>query len=152
MEVPSGADRFDYLARFIVGKNMINATEKLMVTHFLVAEAGLKRMITMTDRKTHSLLKNKYTQGVELCDRYIGNQQVNIDEMCNYLGYFAALETIARSGLPPMDIKKSLVEDTNMEIINDLKNLGVLFEERFITSGLLELYQDEIRKKTLTFN
>lgn len=117
---------------------MEDVTGKLLATRFLAAEAGLKRMAAMTDKRTHSLLQDKYVRGVGLCDRFIDNQKINMDEMCSYLGYFAALESITRSGLPPADIKKSLLEDTDMEIINDLKNLGVLFENRFIASGLIE--------------
>lgn len=137
---------FDYLARFIVGKNMDDVAEKFLITQFLIAEIGLSRMVDMTDKRTYSLLKSKYAQGIELCDQFISNKKIYIDDMYNYLGYFAALETIARSGIPPMDIKKSLVEDTNMEIISDLKNLGVLFEERFITSGLIK------KDSTIVFN
>lgn len=129
---------FDYFARFIIGKNMEDVSKKLQTTHFLVAEVGLNFMADMTNKRTHSVLSCKYDRGIELFDQFINNKKIDMDEMCNYLGYFAALESIARSGLPPMDIRKSLVEDTNMEIINDLKNLGVLFEERFITSGLIK--------------
>ncbi|WP_162309362.1 hypothetical protein [Cohnella abietis] len=50
----------------------------------------------------------------------------------------ASLETVARSGLPPMDIEKSLIDDTDIKIINDLKLLCEVFQSKFINAGIVK--------------
>jgi hypothetical protein len=54
------------------------------------------------------------------------------------------LETVARSGLPPVDINISLIEDTDNEIINDLRALCNVFKDKFINSGIFKENEDVV--------
>lgn len=43
-----------------------------------------------------------------------------------------------------MDIKKNLVDDTDIEVINDLRILCNVFQNNFINSGVFKEYNDVI--------
>ncbi len=129
---------FDYLARFIIAKNLKDLDVKKHAYNNLVAEYGLKKLGKIIDKNLYNTVKRKYEKGIKECEQFINNKKVDYDELLNFSGYLASLETVARSGIPPLDIKKSLIDDTETEIINDLRMLCDVFSNRFIDAGILK--------------
>jgi hypothetical protein len=129
---------FDYLARFIIAKKLVNTNSKRAVSYKLVAEHGLKKLERMTEKKIYKALTKKYEIGINACEKFVNNTNSIFDEILYFAGYLASLETVARTGMPPLDIKKSLIDDTNTEIINDLRLLCNVFENKFINTGILK--------------
>jgi hypothetical protein len=135
---------FDYLARFIIAQNLENIDVKESVYRHLAAGRGLKRLESMTENKLYKTLVRKYENGIEVCERFVNNEKSDFDEILNFSGYLASLETVARSGMPPLDIKKSLIDDTNIEIINDLRALCNVFKDKFINSSIINEDEDVV--------
>lgn len=135
---------FDYLARFIIAKNLKNKNDKKLAYSNLVAGNGLKRLERMIDKKLYMTLNKKFDSGLGICECYIYNKNIDFSELLDFSAYLASLETIARSGMPPDDITKSLLDDTDVEIINDLKMLCNVFQDKFINSGIIKEYKDII--------
>ncbi len=128
---------FDYLARFMVANKIKNSSDKKLAYSHLVADHGLKKLERMIGKRDYKTLDKKYSKGIKECKQFINNKKSSFDEIINYAGYLASLEFIARSGIPPQDIKKSLIDDTDTEVINDLRILCNVFEDKFINSGFL---------------
>ncbi|MDF2891786.1 MAG: hypothetical protein K0R80_2153 [Clostridia bacterium] len=128
---------FDYLARFIVANKIKNTNSKRSAVNNLVAGNGLKRLEKITEKRLYDELDKKYKNSVKMCEGFVNDGKSNLDEMLYIAGYLASLEIVARSGMPPQDIKKSLIVDTDIEVINDLRILCNLFENIFISSGIL---------------
>jgi hypothetical protein len=129
---------FDYLARFIIAKKFKEVNDKEFGFRRFVAERGFLYLEPLIDKKLYKTLVDKYMTGLLACQRFINNETTDFDEILNYCGYLASLESIARSGRPPMDIKKSLIDYAEIEIINDIKALCNVFEDKFINLGILK--------------
>lgn len=130
---------FDYLARFMIARNLKNAKVKKTAYGNLVAEQGLEffRYVMRGNAICHEV-EEDYKEGLNLCARFINNKSIDFDKIINFSGHLASLESIARTGMPPADLRQSLLGDTNKEITEDLKKLCNVFEDRFINSGLLK--------------
>lgn len=128
---------FDYISRFIIAKKLKDKNIKKLAYSNLVAEHGLKKMEKITEKKLYKILDKKYEQGKKVCERFINKEKINFDEILYFSGYLASLESIARSGLPPLDINKSLIEDIDIEIINDLRILSNVFQNNFMNSEII---------------
>lgn len=130
---------FEYLVRLIVAKNLKNDIDKTPTYSRLMSGIAFKFLGRTTDRSTMEVLKRKYRDGQKACEAYTNRQECDFDEILNFAGYLASLEAIVRSGgIPPNDINKSLVEDTNKEIVESLRTLSRVFEEKFIGGGILK--------------
>lgn len=130
---------FDYLARFIIANNIKNAKTKKRAYENLVAEQGLEMFrYYLKGTSICKAVEENYKEGLSLCARFINNKRSDFDKIINFSGHLASLESIARTGKPPADLRESLLGDTNIEITEDLKKLCNVFEDRFINSGLLK--------------
>lgn len=103
-----------------------------------MAEKGLKHLERTTEKKLYKELDRKYERGIKVYKQFINNEKSDFDALLYFAGYLASLESVSRSGLPPLDIEKSLIDDTDIEIINDLRILCNVFENKFINSGILK--------------
>ncbi|MBS4539649.1 hypothetical protein GOQ27_14335 [Clostridium sp. D2Q-11] len=128
---------FDYLARFMIARKLKIKDSKVLAYNNLVAEYGLKVLEEMLEGRQYKILNKKYNKGIKLCKRFVYNKNIDFDKLLNFSGYLASLEVIRRSGLPPMNIQESLIEDISIEIINDLRRLCDIFQNKFINSGVI---------------
>lgn len=128
---------FDYIARFIIAKKLKDKNIKKLAYSNIVAKHGLEIMKRMTDKKLYKILDKKYEKGIKTCEQFINSKKIDFDEILYFSGYLASLESVARSGIPPLDIKKGLINDLDIEIINDLRILCEIFSNKFINSEII---------------
>jgi hypothetical protein len=128
---------FDYFARFIIASKLSSKNNKQAVFNHLAAERGLNKLEKMIDKNVYNTLIKKYEEGIKTCEQFVNNKSFNFDDMFYFVVYLASLEAVARSGMPPLDIKKSLINDPDIEIINDLKKNCKIFENRFVNKGIV---------------
>lgn len=129
---------FDYLARFMIARYIKNAKVKKRAYENLVAEQGLEIFrYFIREKSIYQEIEENYKEGLNLCARFINNKRSDFDKIINFSGHLASLEVIARTGMPPTDLRASFLDDTNIEITEDLKKLCNVFEEKFINSALL---------------
>lgn len=121
---------FDYMARFIVAQKIISNKEN--VTAGLTAKIGLEIIKGYCDQKTSKSLETKFNKGINLVKRFVNDSDINFVELLRYASYMARLEHTYRAGMPPKDIKGSLLGREEKEIIEDLKRLCEVFIEKFM--------------------
>ena len=142
---------FDYLARFIVAKTLNDPNKKISSLTNLAAERGLKKLERFPDKRLYNVLSKKYDKGIKMCTNFINNKKSNFDDLIYFSSYLASLETIARSGRLPSDIKSLVDSNTDIEIINDLRLLCNVFENKFINSGIVKEDSSVIFNPTFGF-
>lgn len=131
---------FDYLSRFIAAR-VINENKESSYEN-LVAERGLS-MLNDMDPEVSLKLYKKYEEGIKEIKKFIFNKdrfisKESILENIIYIScYYARLEHISRSGILPVDIKATLFDKEQKEIVDDLKNLCNVFEDTFIKSHII---------------
>jgi hypothetical protein len=126
---------FDYMARFIVAQKIICNKEK--VTDGLTAKRGLDIIKEYCDEKTAKSLQTKFNKGLNLIKKFVYDSDLNFVELLRFATYMARLEHIFRSGMPPKDIRESLLGREEKEIIEDLKRLCEVFIERFMIPQII---------------
>jgi hypothetical protein len=127
---------FDFMARFIVAQKIING--KNNATYDLNAKNGLELIKRFCDKKTIKSLDNKFDKSINLASEFVKNSKMNIEDLLPYVTYLAKLEIIYRSGMPPQDIKGSLLGKDEKEIHEDLKRLCVVFIEHFMIPEIIK--------------
>ncbi|MEK5530659.1 hypothetical protein MKX79_14935 [Viridibacillus sp. FSL R5-0468] len=120
---------FDYMARFIVAQK-INSN-KIDVFVDLTAGRGLEIIKRYCNKKTIRLLEKKFEDGINLVNEFVNNN-IKFEKLLLFAVYMARLEIVYRSGIPPKDIKSSMLGKEESEIVVDLKQLCEVFIERFI--------------------
>lgn len=121
---------FDYMARFIVSQNINSNKED--VFEELTAKHGLEIIKGYCNRKTSKSLETKFNKGVILINKFVKHRKMSFEKLLPYASYLARLEHIFRSAMLPKDIKGSLLDAEENEIIVDLKRLCEVFIERFM--------------------
>ena len=124
---------FDYMARWIVAKK-VRQNRKSSYEN-LVAERGLSACAYVAKEKKIDLAK-KYKDAIELCKRFVEGEN-NIDEIIEISIFFAKLEHVRRMVIRPFDIDIEYILACEEEIKKDIQNLVKVFEQRFVTSGLI---------------
>ena len=69
---------------------------------------------------------------------FVKHSYINFEELLPYALYLAKLEIIYRSGMRPQDIKGSLLGKEENEILEDLKQLCVVFIEHFMITKVIK--------------
>jgi len=126
---------FDYLARVIIAKNIKQNKNGAYCN--LVAENGLNVLKKLVEPQEFKGLQQKFSNGIGLFEKYVFDENVSIKEIVPTACYLAKLEHIKRSGIPPQNIQKSLLDNTENEIIQDLENLCSVFIDTFIDSNIV---------------
>ena len=137
---------FDYLMRFEVAKN-VNCN-KQEVLEKIVAEYGLKILERFADKKTYAVLTDKYGDTIKTISSYVLGNTSNEKDLILASCYLARLDSIYRSGMPPMDIKASLIDDEAQCVVKDLEMLFDIFKDDFIRSGILKSNSDVVFNPT----
>lgn len=127
---------FDYLIRLIVARH-INADPARVLSR-IAAQDGLSIIKRFVDASLFKRLDKKYSIGLGTMNGFIRSTNSDIEPMLPFIGYFARLEMVARSGMPPIDIEASLVHSEPAEVVNDLRQLVQVFTDDFILSGLVK--------------
>jgi hypothetical protein len=135
---------FDYMARFIIAKTTRDKVLKCLVLKNLAAERGLNCLERIVDKKTYKVLDKKFGRALALIEMFINNQIKDMTELLYSVGYLSSLEAVARTGMPPVDIKKSLIDDVSYEIIYDMQQMCGVFNEKFVSSGIIKEQNNEI--------
>lgn len=120
---------FDYIAKIVVAREI----EDKSVYENINAENGLQRMKRFCNKETYEELSKRYSQKLGI----VINES-NIRELCGAACFFAKLEQVNNSGMPPKDIKGSLLGDMEEEIIDEVTRLVNVFIEKFIKSGIFK--------------
>lgn len=107
----------------MIAKRLDDKQLKKYVVSNLVAVHGLYFLEKYVDKKTFSILDKKYGKAFAIFEMYINNQIRDFIEVLYNVGYLSSLDAVARTATPPLNIKKSLLDDTDKEIIADLKKL-----------------------------
>lgn len=127
---------FDYMARFIVSqkvtKNKYDAITKLNATN------GLEIIKRYCDKKTIKSLETKFDKSIHLATKFAKHSDINFEELLPYATFLAKLELTYRSGMPPQDIKGSLLGKEKVEILEDLQRLCLVFIEHFMIAEVIK--------------
>jgi len=122
---------FDYLARTIIAQKVTNNKNQAYTE--LIAEEGLSILKMRRGLNTNNQFLMKYDNGIQLFKDFVHSKNgVDIKKIIPAACYFARLEHIFRSNMLPKDIKESLIDDENPEIIRDLEGLCNVFLDTFV--------------------
>ena len=127
---------FDYMARFIVAQKVTN--NKNNAISKLNAKNGLEIIKRFCDKKTIKSLETKFDKSINLASEFVKHSEINFEELLPYATYLARLELTYRSGMPPQDIKGSLLGKEEQEILEDLQRLCVVFIEHFMITEVIK--------------
>lgn len=76
------------------------------------------------------------------------SNNITINELCHAAYYFAKVEHIMRSGILPENIKTSLLNEPEEEVIKDLAQLCSVFSDAFVFSGRVTVDSDVVFNPT----
>lgn len=132
---------FDYLARFRIAQ-FIKAEE---VIRGLSATSGFKKLRFPDEHENAELFYSRW--GGKVLE-FIKDDSMPISQLFEIAVHFAKLEQIARARINRGDINIEylLFEPAQIEVINDLNNLMVVFEETFMIPEIIN------KKSKVVFN
>ncbi|MED3077021.1 MULTISPECIES: hypothetical protein [Bacillus] len=127
---------FDYLARAMIAQVAIGNSEDFFKK--INAENGLKIMKSFFKKSILSSFKLNYhyKKSIKQFQLFI-NGKNEINELITAACYLAKLEHIFRSGLPPMNPKKSLFSNPEEVIKKELEDMCRAFQKRFLVTEIV---------------
>ena len=129
---------FDYLARIMIARVLGNIEDKEGAYKNLIAEKGLNIIskVLKNHKETMSKIIIKYEKSLLKIENYVRNEKP-VKDLIPIAYFFAKLEQTYRSGIPPIDIKESLLGEPSSDITADLANICNVFQSEFIDKGLV---------------
>lgn len=135
---------FDYMARLLIAR-----LKKDLMEDELVARRGLDIILKYekfhpAGKKLTARVEKKYKQAIRQINQFTKKEKVDVKEVVPHACFLSRLEHIFRSGLPPMDIQKSLLNEELEEITEDVYKLCKVFEEVFIRTNVITKDSDVV--------
>lgn len=128
---------FDYMARFIIAKNIEH--NKKMVLEDMLCEKAFDILAVSLNEKELEYYQMCYTEAVMMVEDYIVHRTNSYYNILHHAFLFANLEQIQRASLmvdAQSVLKHNYMSDTELE--EDLKKNCEVFEQAFITSGIVK--------------
>lgn len=127
---------FDYLARAMIAQIVISNSEDFFKK--INAENGLNIMKGFFKKSVYNSfrLNYKYKKSIKQFNSFVKGKN-EIGSLVTAACYLAKLEQIFRSGLPPIDAKKSLFSDPAEEIKKELEYMCRVFQEKFLITKII---------------
>lgn len=135
---------FDYIARFIIAKEVCDKEEKVLKG--IVAHAGMKLILDNELVKGKQLEKiiHLYGKSLEEIKYFLNNKESTYEDIVNAVCFLAKLEAISRGGgILPKNGAKGILE-IDEEIKRDVTKMSEVFNNVFIVSGLVKPTSDVV--------